>query len=202
MHSFLGHRALIACRNGRDRSVLVKQLNRLGFDIELFEHGEINKLRQEAALLFFDTDYSRPLMDDTRLGELVDGPSIALLSTDSPSVIEWAIEQGANSFLIKPLRHTGVLAAMIIAFEVYASSKDKNKKIEELENRLKARPILCSAVVKIMNKFGMGEDEAFKVLRRTSMDHRVYIEQAAAMIVSGEIILSVDGGFDAKVISR
>lgn len=179
----------------------MRQLTRLGFDVETVDYDN-RQSGKSARVLFFDADYCRPLIHGARLGALVDGPSIALLSTDSPSVIEWAIDQGAASFLIKPLRHTGVLAAMIIAFEIHASNSDKNKKISELEHRLKARPILCSAVVKIMNKFGIAEDEAYRALRRASMDHRIYIEQAAAMVVSGEVTLSEDMGLNAKRLSR
>lgn len=202
MHSFNNHRALVVSRDNRDKALLLKQLRRLGLETvdvvagRLAASGYCEKLRRGRNITLFDADVVRSADLPDTISNLLGQPSVAILSSDSPSMVEWSIAQGATSVLMRPIRHAGILASLIMSTCNHESFQTLEKRIHELKERVKARPIVCGAVVRMMNRYDLEETEAFELLRRMSMNTQVYLEQMAALIVSGEIRLPDEGDVD------
>lgn len=189
MPNFRGYRALVLCKAGRDRTLLLKQLDRLGIDAQV-SWPVPETPSGPAQMVFLDVDCARQVRHLDRVVAAVDGPLIALLGSDTPSSVEWVINQGATGCLMKPIRTVGILATLIMAFHNFEARRDAAEQLAGLRHRLKARPIVCSAVIKLMREFDLPEETAFQLMRTASMERRLVLEDLAAMLVSGELCVS------------
>ncbi len=188
-NSFRDYKALVLIKPCRDRVLLIKQLNRLGMDVQSYWPISYTSV-PKTDVVFFDADAGRNAKCVTDTIEAIDGPSIALLASDTPSLVHWVLEQGATTCLMKPVRSVGVLANLIIAFDTFENRKRAALERVELEQRLKARPVVCLAIIRLMRAFDVEDGVAFSMIRDASMDRRLPIEAVSAMLVSGELNIS------------
>nr|WP_272214406.1 hypothetical protein [Marinicella sp. W31]MDC2880011.1 hypothetical protein [Marinicella sp. W31] len=70
-------------------------------------------------------------------------PTIALIGSEAPGRIEWAIEQGADAHLLKPIGSTGVYSALLVASHAFNTARKQTDNIRALEGRLRQRPPWC-----------------------------------------------------------
>ena len=91
----------------------------------------------------------------------------------------------ASSFLIKPLRSAGLYTALVVAFDTAQRRLDDAAHIERLEHRIRSRRVVFAAVLQIMRRHAMSEQDAFSLIRQTAMRHRTTIEQLCADIIAG-----------------
>ncbi len=109
-------------------------------------------------------------------------PMIALIGSEAPGRIEWALDQGSNAHLLKPIGSTGAYSALLIAADAYAKVQAQADDIRALEDRLRQRPIVVRAILHLLQNEGGGEAAAWKRLRSVSMDWGMTIEDAAEAI--------------------
>lgn len=129
-----GKRVLIAEDNPTNRRVLSEQLSALAMDCALAENGRqaLQMLRIAASSASpFDVaviDMKMPFMDGTELAEKIrSDPSlralrvIMLTSLASTAGGAHALSAGVDAYLIKPVRHQDLLAAVTAAMRTVAS---------------------------------------------------------------------------------
>lgn len=199
--NFRGHRALIVCAAEKDRAVLTQFLLELGVTPFVHEnHDEVGADRP-FDLVFFDDELGRQFGSITRLIDSVQGPAIALIGSDAPSSVNWFIERRVCGYLTKPLRKAGILASLIIAYQKFNESYETEQKLNRLEQQVRARQVVCTAVINLIEDMGLSVNDAFALLRSASMNRRLSLEDFAAMIVSGEIAIAALSE-DADIIHR
>jgi len=139
----------------------------------------------EADVIFFDVDGG---MDEQFPWEpgLAPMPMVALIGSEAPGRIEWAIRQGSNAHLLKPVGSTGVYSALLVAASAHQAARTKTDNIKALETRLRQRPSVVHAVITLMEQGARDEDAAMKSLRAIAMTWRVTIEEAAEAICKNE----------------
>lgn len=182
---------MVLCNAGRDRRVLTQQLRRLGMmptsvdvDSDLPQDSDFN-------VAFVDVDSGRLTPQFDQLCEVDERPVLALIGSDAPSSVNWALEQGACGYLVKPIRGTGILASLVLSCHAFEERRANARALADLQNRLKARQVVCSAALRILDGFGqITEHDAFQILRLSSMARRITVEDLSAMIMSGELPLS------------
>lgn len=116
-------------------------------------------------------------------------PVVALLGSEAPGRIAWAIDHGAGAILPKPLAASAVYPALVMAAHRHAERQKTRETIAELETRLKLRPLVFGAVQTLMRVHRLDQDSAFGLLRSMAMRQRTTLEQAAAEIAAGHITL-------------
>ena len=107
---------------------------------------------------------------------------IALIGSEAPGRIEWALAQRADAQLLKPVGNAGVYSALLIARQGFEARRSLAAEIDDLRGRLAERQTVVRAVALLAAR-GRSEDEAFALLRRLAMDGQATIEQAARRIV-------------------
>jgi AmiR/NasT family two-component response regulator len=115
---------------------------------------------------------------------ITESPVIALVGTETPSRLKWLLELKPASFLVKPLRSAGLYTALVVAFNEAQKRGETRKRIDRLEERVRARRIVLAAVMHIMHRHELSEPDAFALIRRTAMQSRTTIEQLSADIVA------------------
>ncbi|TDK31711.1 ANTAR domain-containing protein [Rhizobium deserti] len=112
-------------------------------------------------------------------------PVIALLASEAPGRIAWAIAHGAAAIIAKPVSASAVYPALVMAMSIHQERRQAQDHINHLEERVRLRPLVHGAVEKLMQARGIGEDEAYRILRQCAMHRRLPMEQIAAFILAG-----------------
>jgi AmiR/NasT family two-component response regulator len=178
------------CAAERDRTVLSQFLVELGVTPVVHEsHVEADSYRP-FDLVFFDDELGRQFAGITPMIDSVHGPAIALIGSDAPSSVNWFIERRVCGYLTKPLRKAGILASLIIAYQAFNEIYETERKLHRLEQQVRARQVVCTAAIKLIEDMEISVNGAFALLRSASMNRRLSLEDFAAMIVSGEIAVA------------
>ncbi len=110
-------------------------------------------------------------------------PMIALIGSEAPGRVEWALRAGAHAQLLKPVGDHGAYSALLIARDAFHARRALSAEIADLRRRLDARQTVVRAVAMLAAR-GKTEDEAYGQLRQMAMAWRVSFEDAAARIES------------------
>lgn len=112
-------------------------------------------------------------------------PVVLFTSHTDDALVERARAAGVMAYLLKPLRPAELAPALDLAVARFAETR-------ALRQRLEERKVIERAKGTLMQRFGLGEDEAFRRLRRAAMDtRRPMIDIARALLVSESVARDV-----------
>lgn len=137
-------------------------------------------------VLFFDADMGHDEQFPWAPGE-TPIPAIALIGSEAPGRIAWAIRRGADAQLLKPVGGGGVFSALLIAREAFVQRARLRDEVAGLRRRLDGREILAEATALLMLEEGLSASEAYRALRRRAMDGQLPLEEAAARLVADNL---------------
>ena len=112
-------------------------------------------------------------------------PVAALLGSEAPGRIAWALEQGASAIIAKPVSASSVYPALVMALSIHDERKAAAEKMQYLEERVRLRPLVHAAVERIAERHKVDEERAYTILRQSAMRRRLTMEQLAAFILGG-----------------
>jgi AmiR/NasT family two-component response regulator len=179
--SFLGQRAVILHRTSDTTDRLVRQCTLLGFRAD----ARWRPLRgvEDVNIVLVDADEGWDgLLPWTPSEKPV--PLVALLASEAPGRIAWALDQGADALIAKPVIASAVYPALVMATRRHAEARHLNERMQMLEERVRMRPLVHAAVQTFMTADGCDENEAYGRLRREAMQTRRTLEQTAASIIA------------------
>jgi AmiR/NasT family two-component response regulator len=108
---------------------------------------------------------------------------IAIIGHESPSRLQQAFELLPSAFLLKPVRPSGVYTAIFFAVNGHARDRQQAKAVANLEARHRARRLVLKAVLRVMERHGVDDDEAYRRLRKESMRLRITVEDLSSRIL-------------------
>jgi AmiR/NasT family two-component response regulator len=112
-------------------------------------------------------------------------PVVALLGSEAPGRIAWALRQGAGAIIPKPVAASAVYPALVLAVSAHRERSEAERRIARLEERLKLRPVVHAAVTRLKAERRIDDERAYAVLRDCAMRRRLPIEQIAASFLGG-----------------
>ncbi|NVD40597.1 ANTAR domain-containing protein [Ensifer sp. HO-A22] len=180
--NFAGWRATILHREDATTERLTRQLKLFGFHV----HVQWTPLAADNLpdLILVDADQGWTGLlpwTDARAPR----PLVALLGSEAPGRVAWAMDQGASAIIAKPLASSAVYPALVMALAIHRERQSVIDKIAHLEERVRMRPLVHAAVQKISSVRRLDEEEAYRILRNCAMQRRLSMEQVAASIVGG-----------------
>jgi AmiR/NasT family two-component response regulator len=180
--NFTGWRAVILHREDSNTERLERQLGLLG--ILSTRRWEPLTSWAEADLVLVDADQG---WDD--LLPPADGlsgkPLVALLGSEAPGRIAWAMGRGASAIIAKPISASAIFPALVMAVSIHRERLAVAEELRHLEERVRMRPLVHAAVEKLRAARGLGEDQAYATLRGFAMQRRLTMEQVAAIVLGG-----------------
>lgn len=135
-----------------------------------------------ADFIFFDADHGHDSQFPWPAGESP-MPLIALIGSEAPGRIEWALNAGADAQLLKPVGDAGAFSALLTARAAFDARQALSAEVEALRQRLDQRQTVVRAVAMLMG-LGKSEDDAYAQLRGMAMAWRITFEAAAARLVA------------------
>ncbi|MBC2834298.1 ANTAR domain-containing response regulator [Paragemmobacter straminiformis] len=185
-----GAQAVILHRPHPTVQALTRQLAAIGLRVAQV-WPELGAEALGADFVFFDADMGHDEQFPWSPGESP-MPMIALIGSEAPGRIEWALRAGAHAQLLKPVGDNGGYSALLIARDAFDAQRALSVEIAGLRRRLDERQTVVRAVAALAAK-GKTEAEAYAQLRQMAMAWRVTFEDAAARVVAG-----LDGGPDER----
>ena len=177
-----GKRAVILHRPNPAAEALARQLAKIGLQVAHCWPDLPADAAQAADYVFFDADMGHDDQFPWACGA-APMPLIALIGSEAPGRVAWAMAQGACGQILKPVGDGGVYSALLIARQVFDQRAALNGRIADLEARVGARQTIVQAVA-LLGLHEYGEGHAFNRLRQLAMVWRVPIEDAAQRIVA------------------
>jgi AmiR/NasT family two-component response regulator len=188
--NFRNTSALILHRQDSNFFALVNQLNRL----EMQTTGQwppIEKAEMPFDVVFFDVDQGFDGMFPWRKNR-APLPIIAMIGSETPGRLEWALDQNPAAFILKPIGSNGAFQALVTAHHAFTGSNRIRDTMEALEDRLRLRPLVLRVIMDLMKANNLSDEEAFAILRSASMRRQVTIEDLAQRLAQGQKLTAED----------
>ncbi|WP_237152265.1 ANTAR domain-containing response regulator [Oryzibacter oryziterrae] len=160
---------------------VVAQLERLGLTVTC-RWPDLQADDAGADVVIYDADMGHDGQFPWGPGE-APMPLIALIGSEAPGRIGWALAQGADAHLLKPIHSSGVYSALLIASHAFEAKRRAAIEILTLKDRLTKRSVVVRATLILMQAEGLDETLATKRLRTLAMESRRTIEDMAEEIV-------------------
>lgn len=184
LQNFNGGLALIVTANPSAVEALETTLAKLGVAAEYpaIVDGraqlDIAALNPERDIVFIDGDLDGVLaIDIEEPARLPPVPVIGLVGVEAPSRLKNLINLGATSFLRKPVHGAAVYTSLFLGINQFLLRAELNGRLEEMDRRRRGRRSVIKAIVDLMNRAGIDDDEAYDRLRRESMRSRLSLEE-------------------------
>ncbi len=181
--NFSGWRATLLHRIDSNTERLTRQLRLLGFSVELSWEPMPNNNFPDLALV--DADQGWDGLLPWSGAENAPCPVVALLGSEAPSRIAWAMNVGASAILAKPLSASAVYPALLMAIAIHEERKTVRERLDHYEERIRMRPLVHAAVKALMASRNLSEEDAYAVLRSNAMRRRLPMEAIAASFLAG-----------------
>ncbi len=160
----------------------------IGEAFDGFDAIEICKKEKPDLVLM---DVKMPLLDGIKAAKLIIKENLALsvilLSAYSGNeFIEQAKESGVIGYLIKPVDERTLLTSIEIGISKAEEIRKIKQDYEDAKESLDDRKTIDIAKGIVMKKYNMNENEAYKYLRKLSMDKRCPMKKIAKIIIINE----------------
>ncbi|WP_055134981.1 ANTAR domain-containing response regulator [Pseudomonas corrugata] len=173
-----------------DGRQLTQQLQRIGCQVQAF-WPPLPSLPEGVDVIFLAV---RPESVDTEF-EWLNGEDtpivIAVVTYDSPTIVEIVLRIGAQAVLPSPIRSSGLLSVLVVARGLHAELKTLRRHAQKLEAKLLGVRLIADAKDVLARTRQITERAAYELIRDQAMSKRVTTEEIAAAIVSANEILSI-----------
>lgn len=147
----------------------------------------VRQLRPDLAIL----DVKMPGMDGLEVAKMIGEERICgvlvLTAFSQREIIEQARDAGALAYLVKPYQKSDLIPAIEVAIGRFRELHALSGHIDSLGEQLESRKLIDRAKGRLIDDFGMKEQDAFSFIQRTAMKERSKMREVAERILSGEV---------------
>ena len=189
--------SIIVVEADRDRALQIVDSLRSAGDFEIHVISEATSLSRQIQSLQPDIvliDIENPSRDSLEELALASGPMerpVAMfVDRSEEGMSAAAIEAGVSAYVVdgmKPARLKPVLDAAIARFRMFQRMRTE---LAETKKALEERKVIDRAKGMIMKARGVGEDQAYAILRKAAMDQGKRMADVAAALVTAAGLLS------------
>jgi AmiR/NasT family two-component response regulator len=175
-----GAKAFVLHRPHPTVQAITRQLSAIGL-VTVDCWPELPAESLAADFVFLDADLGFDEQFPWKPGE-APMPLVALIGSEAPGRIEWALSHKADAQLLKPVGNAGVYSALLIARQSFEARKHLASEIASLRQRVAERQTIVRAVEALSK--GAEDGRAYAQLRSLAMSWQISIEEAARRIVA------------------
>ncbi|GJD52207.1 Aliphatic amidase regulator [Methylobacterium crusticola] len=164
----------------QDGEELVRHLRRIGCQVSQAWPPPA-RIPGGTEVVFHLIDRARPPFLDAA----APGPFavVGIIEYEDPAVLRQLITVNARGVVVKPVRPFGILGTLVTARAAQRYEAQLVQKAEKLNENLRVRRELEKSVRILMDEQGLGEAEAYELIRRQAMDQRQPLATIASSIV-------------------
>jgi response regulator NasT len=144
----------------------------------------VRELRPDVVIL----DIKMPGLDGIetcrRISAERDAAVVLLTAFSQRELIEQAREAGALAYLVKPFNRRELVPAVEMARARHAELRALSQQAATLAERLEARKVIDRAKGRLMDRDGLSEQDAFRVIQQRAMDTRTSMRAIAEALLA------------------
>jgi response regulator NasT len=188
---------IVVVEQDKDRASAIRQalLDTGDYDVRII--GEVTGLTRKIAahtpdVVLIDVDNpTRDVLEELTLASgPLDRPVAMFVSGGSGGLARTAVEAGISAYVVdglQPNRLQPILDAAIARFQVMRQMRNE---LAETRRALEERKLIDRAKGMIMKAKGVGEEEAYALLRKAAMDQGRRVADVAEALVTASGLLS------------
>ena len=169
-------------------------LRDLGHEVTSYAVGvreAVEKIAEDdpdlAVVILHDDDaHALELIDE--LTEWASGPVVALMANDQEGFAEAAAERGIDA-IARPVTAETVNGAIEVAVRRHAERRALSNEVAQLESALQRRGVIERAKGILMERHGIGEREAFELMRGHARSTSRPVVEIAQAVLDGHALL-------------
>ncbi|MCB2115583.1 MAG: ANTAR domain-containing protein [Rhodobacteraceae bacterium] len=188
--------SIVVVERDRERALLIIDSLRAAGDYDVFVIAEETGLarriseRNPDIVLIDITSPSRDMLEELTLASSpLDRPVAMFVDRSEDGLTKAAIEAGVSAYVVDGLRADRikpVLDAAIARFHMFARMRSE---LAATKRALEERKTIDRAKGLVMKARGIGEDEAYALLRKTAMDQgRKVADVAEALVIAAGLL--------------
>lgn len=189
--------SIIVVEPVRERALMIVDSLKASGDHDIQVISEVSSLARRIrefdpdVVLVDVTSPSRDMIEELSLAASpMDRPVAMFVDQSEESLTKVAIEAGVSAYVVdnlRPERVKPVLAAAIARFNMFRRMREE---LAETKRALEERKVIDRAKGMLMKARGVGEDEAYAILRKAAMDKGRKISDVAEALVTAADLLS------------
>jgi len=177
-------RVLVVHPRDEDGDTLVAHLKRLGCEVRA-TWPLPSILPPDVDTLFLHVE-EVPTEHALQIIEQQQPAIIAIVTYESPTILQAIIDLNAHGVVSKPLRPLGILTQFALARYRQSYEKRLAGKVQKLEDTLKGRRLVDRAVAALRTMNSLDEEAAYKLLRDQATAKRVPMATVAESIIAAQ----------------
>ncbi len=175
--------------NDSERTIIKGLVEECGFNVIAtavngVEAVEMCKTKAPELIIM---DVKMPLMDGIEAaGEINSSnptPIVLLTADNDEDTLKRAIAAGVMAYLVKPVRLEELAPAVELAISRFSEFKELRTEVDGLKGALESRKVIEKAKGLLMAREGLVEADAFKRIRKISMDKRKTMKEIAEALI-------------------
>jgi AmiR/NasT family two-component response regulator len=168
-----------------DAETLERTLLKLGVGLTRVDDPRALSLDHNRDVVFIDGDLPFDSAALAKTGTILSpAPSIGIVGVEAPSRLKLLAEVGVTAFLRKPIHASAIYSALFLGVNNHRRMRAMEERLAEQDRRRHGRRFVIKAVVALVQRHGLTDDEAFAALRRESMRQRIGLEDFCAAILA------------------
>ena len=188
---------IVVVEEDRDRAIAVVDALKASDDCEVYVIGNVSGLARQIAahepdVVLIDIDNpTRDMLEELTLASgPLERPVAMFVSGAAGGLARAAVEAGVSAYVVdglKPDRLKPVMDAAIARFQMVRQMRTE---LAETRRALEERKVIDRAKGVLMKARGVGEDEAYALLRKAAMDQGRKVADVAEALVTASDSLS------------
>ncbi len=188
---------IVVVEEDRDRALAIVDALREAGDYDVQVIGNVTGLARKIAafapdVVLIDIDNpTRDMLEELTLASgPLDRPVAMFVSGAAGSLAREAIEAGVSAYVIDGLQPERLKPVMDTAIARFQFSRQMRTELAETRRALEERKVIDRAKGLLMKARGIGEDEAYALLRKSAMDQGRRVAEVAEALVTASGLLS------------
>jgi response regulator NasT len=188
-------RVLIVDQNLLRASILEEGLREAGYRDLIVVRDMQNLLRriidEEPDVILIDLENpNRDVLEQMfQVSRVVRKPVAMFVDRSDRSAIEAAIDAGVGAYVVGGLSKERVQSIIDMTISRFRAFDRLRTELDDTRRQLADRKVIDRAKGILMKQRGVGEDEAYELLRRTAMDANLKMAQVAQSVITAAELL-------------
>ncbi|MEL6235752.1 MAG: ANTAR domain-containing protein, partial [Pseudomonadota bacterium] len=168
-----------------------------GGECEVFVIGNVSGLARRIAahapdIVLIDIDHpTRDMLEELTLASgPLDRPVAMFVSNADSGLARLAVESGVSAYVVDGLQPERVMPVLTTAMARFQMVRELRTELAETRRALEERKVIDRAKGLLMKARGIGEDEAYAILRKTAMDQGRRVADVADALITASGLLS------------
>lgn len=188
--------SIVVVEEDRDRAIAIVDALRDSGDFDVHVIGNVTGLARKIAAFLPDVvliDIDNPTRD--MLEELtlasgpLDRPVAMFVSGAAGGLARAAVEAGVSAYVVDGLQPERLKPVMDAAIARFQMMRQMRTELDETRRALEERKVIDRAKGLLMKAKGIGEDEAYAILRKAAMDQGRKVAEVAEALVTAAGLL-------------